>query len=398
MGMNIKPKTFDERTKGHLTIKERARIADKKSLALANEDYVVLYRLNYLYDMVKSKQCANKEAVLAKLEKEGAIICDKIISDLELESPPSLNDKFVSINASLNSIHEAGNNTLLKQLTNWDTKPWDVELTSLGVDMRDIIKARRGGQIEKEGTMFHRKRINMLSVGDTKRFYQPGIPKEIREVTRAKKRIQAKALILSTRDKLFENAKAKATDIVMNSKGNMVLSNRVPTRFACGDRHVKANYLSYPRSASDIYKIAKKCSSSEDIDEQIHYLEIMRDSISRFPAMVGYGVKKHILAALRALKPRASTPIEEFPMLMDNILKVLGSRVKARKKKTAALDPYHIAKRVALKYKKLSKVALFDKALSEVARVKKVDVDTLNPVLIGSICRGIMNNGENNEA
>jgi len=125
----------------------------------------------------------------------------------------------------------------------------------------------------------------------------------------------------------------------------------------------KANYLTHPQSIKDINQIITKAHRSRDSEMKIHLLEMVRDTINRFPGIVGRGLKTDLNKAIKALNPRSKVPIEEYDGAMQKIQKVLKGRMARRVEKEMSV--WRVAKRAALLNRKRVKNGgeLFDRVM-----------------------------------
>ena len=135
----------------------------------------------------------------------------------------------------------------------------------------------------------------------------------------------------------------------------------------------EGNYLTHPQTIHDILLILEKAASATDLDERVHYLEVIRETVSRFPGLTGRGVKGKIQRALNALNPRSSVDSSELPQLIQSVYQLLKSR--AARRAAQEYNLWTVARRGALlnRARASSKQDLFDRTIAFIRRTAGSD-------------------------
>lgn len=134
------------------------------------------------------------------------------------------------------------------------------------------------------------------------------------------------------------------------------------------EKQREGNFLTHPQTINDICRILEKAAQTTDLDERVHYLEVIRETVSRFPGLTGRGVKGKIQRALNALNPRSSVDAGELPQLIQSVYQLLKSR--AARRAAQEYDLWTVAKRGALlnRTRASSKQDLFDRTIAFLRR------------------------------
>ncbi len=161
-----------------------------------------------------------------------------------------------------------------------------------------------------------------------------------------------------------------------------------------------ANYMTYPQNVEDLYKIAIKCKSYKDDEDKQHCLEIIRDTLNRFPVGIGkHGVKTYVTKALSGLSThlRSTVPREEADHYIDIVIDKLSKGLKQYRESKKNEDVYWTARKIVGKNMDMKSSDLFEK-VRETIRAKK-EVAQLSKYDIGKIYKAIVDKkGINNDS
>ena len=148
----------------------------------------------------------------------------------------------------------------------------------------------------------------------------------------------------------------------------------------------KANFMTYPQSIEDMCKIAKKCKKFKNVDDKVHCLEILRDTVIRFPGVGTWGVKSYIVKALKAYSSLSKVPVEEADTYRDIVLKKLLKG--ANQRKASKEDVYWLARKIVGKNFDKKNTDLFPYIIKEICGIRKEA--KLSDRNIGKICQAIL--------